>query len=130
MRGRAVSFRRGKEICLKHEGKFVYICLSERFLFLHQSLTRPSLFSSQNGVWRAVKTGGNRSAKSGDTFIALITVTEAAMRMVIEARLENNTGGSVPIRLAEFERADRQRTLTEEKRDDHWQCVAQRCVRF
>ena len=25
---------------------------------------------------------------------------------------------------------DRQRTLTEEKRDDHWQCVAQRCVRF
>ena len=27
------------------------------------------------------------------------------MRMVIEARLENNTGGSVPIRLAEFERA-------------------------
>jgi hypothetical protein len=28
------------------------------------------------------------------------------MRMVIEARLENNTGASVPIRLAEFERAD------------------------
>jgi hypothetical protein len=28
------------------------------------------------------------------------------MRMVIEAQLENNTGGSVPLRLAEFERAD------------------------
>jgi hypothetical protein len=28
------------------------------------------------------------------------------MRMVIEARLEGNAGGSVPIRLAEFERAD------------------------
>jgi hypothetical protein len=28
------------------------------------------------------------------------------MRMVIEARLEDNAGGSVPIRLAEFERAD------------------------
>ena len=28
------------------------------------------------------------------------------MRMVIEARLEDNTGGSLPIRLAEFERAD------------------------
>jgi len=28
------------------------------------------------------------------------------MRMVIEARLEGNAGGSVPIRLAEFKRAD------------------------
>lgn len=28
------------------------------------------------------------------------------MRMVIEALVEDNTSGSVPIRLAEFERAD------------------------
>jgi hypothetical protein len=31
---------------------------------------------------------------------------ETVMRMVIEARLEDNAGGSGPIQLAEFERAD------------------------
>ncbi len=50
---------------------------------------------------REVKTGGNRSAKFGGTFIVLITIIEAVMRMVIEARLEDNAGASVPIRLAE-----------------------------
>jgi hypothetical protein len=55
---------------------------------------------------RAVKTGGNRSAKFGATFIVLRTIRETVMRMVIEARLEDNGGGSVPIRLVEFERAD------------------------
>jgi hypothetical protein len=35
---------------------------------------------------------------------------ETVMRMVIEARLEDNAGSSVPIRLAEFERADSELT--------------------
>ncbi len=57
-------------------------------------------------VEESSQTRGNRSAKFGGTFIALTTIMEVVMRMVIEARLEANAGGSLPLRLLEFERAD------------------------
>src|SRR2546422_8921190 len=55
---------------------------------------------------RAVKTGGSHSSRFGDIFIVSRAIREAVTRMIIEARIVGSAGGSKPIRLAEFERAD------------------------